>query len=142
MIVDGTRELRVRVSRMCENGGRDMSTVVRVLELCRHLGGELLGVEFVWAMVLADGVDGLVRGEPYCADMSSESMSEASAASTRTSASGWGMGDPGVSMTSMHLRVLGGHLVWSLAFHQLVTARDRCAFMEQCLEGSNFLLCR
>ena len=62
--------------------------------------------------------------------MSSELLSEASAASTRTSASGWGGEDPKVRLTDVHFRVLGGRLVWPLAFHQLVMARDRHAFVE------------
>ena len=98
-----------------------------------------MGVEFVWAMTLADGVNGLVPGKQYCANMLSESVSEASAASTRMFASRWGMEDPEVSMMGVHLKVLGGHPVWPLAFHQLVMARDQRAFVEQHLEGHDFL---
>ena len=70
--------------------------------------------------------------------MSTGYDSEASA-STRTSASGWGGEDPEVSLTGVHLRVLGGRPVWPLAFHQFVTARDRAAFVEQRLEFRDFL---
>ena len=70
--------------------------------------------------------------------MLSDSVSEASAVNMRTSASGWGMEDPEVSVTGVHLRVLGGRTVWPLAFQQLA-ARDRRAFVEQRLEGRNFL---
>ena len=34
----------------------------------------------------------------------------------------------------VHLRVLCGRTVWTLAFHQFVMARDRRAFVERCLE--------
>jgi hypothetical protein len=70
--------------------------------------------------------------------MSTGYDSEASA-STRTSASGWGGEDPEVRLTGVHLRVLGGRLVWPLAFHQFVTARDRAAFVERRLEFCDFL---
>ena len=69
--------------------------------------------------------------------MSAGYDSEASA-STRTSASGWGGEDPEVRLTGVHLRVLGGRLVWPLAYHQFVTARDRHAFVEQRLECRDF----
>ena len=42
-------------------------------------------------------------------------------------------------VTAVHLRVLEGHPVWPLVFHQLVAARDWCAFVEQHLEGHDFL---
>ena len=71
--------------------------------------------------------------------MSSGNESEASAASTRTSASGWGVEDPKVRLTGMHLRVLRGRPVWPFAYHQLVMARNWCAFVEQCLEWRDFL---
>jgi hypothetical protein len=48
-------------------------------------------------------------------------------------------GDPKVRLMGVHLRVLGGHPVWPLAYHQLVTARDRRAFVEQHLEWRDFL---
>ena len=48
--------------------------------------------------------------------------------------------DPEVRVMGVHLRVLGGRPVWPLAFHQLVAARDWCAFVEQRLvEGRDFL---
>ena len=71
--------------------------------------------------------------------MSSGNESKASAASTRTSASGWGVEDPEVRLTGVHLRVLGGRPVWPLAYHQFVTARYRHAFVEQRLEWRDFL---
>lgn len=37
--------------------------------------------------------------------------------------------DPKVRLTGVHVRVLRGHPVWPLAFHQLVTVRDRRAFV-------------
>jgi hypothetical protein len=36
----------------------------------------------------------------------------------------WGESDPGMGMTGMHLRVLGGWSVWPLAFHELMAADD------------------
>ena len=85
------------------------------------------------------GVDGRELFGPYIADMSTGDESEASAASTRTSASGWGGEDPKVRLPRVHLRVLGGRPVWPLAFHQFVTARDRPAFVEQRVECHDFL---
>jgi len=43
-----------------------------------------------------------------------------------------------VRLLGMHLRVLGGHPVWTLAYHQLVTARDQHVFVEQRLEWRDF----
>jgi len=71
--------------------------------------------------------------------MLSKSMSEASAVSTRTSKSGWGEEDPEVRLLGMHLSVLGGHPVWPLEFHQFVLGRDQRAFVEQYLEGCDFV---
>jgi hypothetical protein len=68
--------------------------------------------------------------------MSTGNDSEASAAGTRTSASGWGVEDPEVRLTGVHLRVLGGRPVWPLAFHEFVMARD--AFVEQRTECRDF----
>lgn len=73
--------------------------------------------------------------------MSTKSMLEASAASTRLSASGWGTEDLGLSTTSVQVTVLGGRLVWPLALHQLVMAEDCRAHVEHCLQGSS-RLCR
>jgi hypothetical protein len=44
-----------------------------------------------------------------------------------------------VSLTGVHLRVLGGRPVWPLAYHQFVTARYRHAFVEQRLEWRDIL---
>ena len=71
--------------------------------------------------------------------MSSKSISEASALSAETCKSGWGKEDSKVRVTGMHLRVLRGQPVWPLAFHQLVVVRDWRAFVEQHLEGCDFL---
>jgi hypothetical protein len=35
--------------------------------------------------------------------------------------------DPGLDMTGVHLRVLGGRLVWQVAFYQLMAAENRQA---------------
>jgi hypothetical protein len=55
--------------------------------------------------------------------MSSSEMTAGSGASVSLSASEW-ESDPGMGMTGMHLRVLGGGLVWPLAFHKLMAADD------------------
>jgi hypothetical protein len=90
-----------------------------------------VGVEFQLAMTPeVESTDGSCSGIDE---------SEAPAASTRTSASGWGGEDPEVRLTGVHLRVLGGHPVWPLAFHQFVMARDWRAFVEQCLVCCDFL---
>lgn len=70
--------------------------------------------------------------------MSTESMLEASAASTGSSARGWGTEDLGLSMTSVLVAVLGGRLMWPLALHQLVMAEDCHVHVEHCLESRVF----
>jgi hypothetical protein len=57
--------------------------------------------------------------------MSSSEMSADSGASVSSTASEWGEGDPGMGMMGVHLRVLGGRSVWTLAFHKLMAADDR-----------------
>jgi hypothetical protein len=79
---------------------------------CRHLGGVPVGVEFMWAVMPADEVGGWATGDPYYAIMSTKSSSEASSTCTLTSASGWGVEDPKMSVTDMRLRVLKGRPVW------------------------------
>jgi hypothetical protein len=61
---------------------------------------------------------------------------EGSMSSTTT---GWGSGDPGMGMTGVHLRVLGGQPVWPLAFHELVAASNRRAYVEQQKVGADFV---
>ena len=56
--------------------------------------------------------------------MPSRNMSAGSDESVDSIASNWGEGDPGMGMTGVHLRVLGGRLVWPLAFHELMAADD------------------
>ena len=60
-------------------------------------------------------------------------------ASTRTSASGWGVEDDEVKWTGVHLRVLGGRPVWPLAFHLFMTAGDRRELVEQRMESVDFV---
>jgi hypothetical protein len=71
--------------------------------------------------------------------MSSGNESEASTASTRTSASGWGVEDDEVGWTGVHLRVLGGRPVWPLAFNLFVMAVDCRAFVARCMECCDFV---
>ena len=65
------------------------------------------------------------RGRILCgpSTMSSSEMSSGSGASVSTAASGWGGGDPGLGMTGVHLRVLGGRSVWPLTFHELMVGQ-------------------
>ncbi len=65
-------------------------------------------------------------------------MSAALSGSVSTNDSGWGLGDPGMGMTGVHLRVLGGRLVWPLAFHELAAASDRRSHVEQRMAGADF----
>ena len=39
----------------------------------------------------------------------------------------WGKNDPGLDMTGVHLRVLGGRPVWPVAFYQLVATENQHA---------------
>jgi hypothetical protein len=70
--------------------------------------------------------------------MSLSEMTAGSGASVNSSASEWGESDLGMGMTSVHLRVLGGQLVWPLAFHELMAADDRRGFVGQRLAGADF----
>ena len=49
------------------------------------------------------------------------------------------MGDPGMGLTGVHLRVLGGRPVWPLAFHELAAASDRRMHVEQRMAGVDFV---
>jgi hypothetical protein len=71
--------------------------------------------------------------------MSSSEMSADSGASMSSTASEWGEGDPGMGMTGVHLRVLGGRSVWPFAFHELMAADDRCEHMGQRLAEADFV---
>jgi len=57
--------------------------------------------------------------------MSSSPMSDESEATATTSSSLRGTNDPGLDMTGVHLRVLGGRPVWPVAFYQLMAAEVR-----------------
>jgi hypothetical protein len=70
--------------------------------------------------------------------MLSSEMTAGSGASVSLSMSGWGDGDPGMGMKGMHLRVLGGWLVWPLAFHELAVAGDCRDFVEQWMAEGDF----
>ena len=54
--------------------------------------------------------------------MPSSNMSAGSSASMSLTASE-GEGDPGMGMTGVHLRVLGGRSVWPLTFHELTVGQ-------------------
>ena len=71
--------------------------------------------------------------------MSTSEQPEDSDASVSSSASEWGEDDPGMGMTGVHLRVLRGRSVWPLAFHELMAAGDRRAFVEERLAGVDFV---
>ncbi len=77
-------------------------------------------------------------GHEISETMSEEEMSAASSGSVITNESGWGLGDPGMGMTGVHLRVLGGRPVWPLAFHELAAAGDPRAHVEQRMAGVDF----
>ena len=70
--------------------------------------------------------------------MSSREMSAESGMSVSSTASEWGEGDPGMGMTGVHLRVLGGRSVWPLAFHELMAAGDRREHVGQRLAAADF----
>ena len=71
--------------------------------------------------------------------MSASEMNEGSDASVSSSASEWGEDDPGMGMTGVHLRVLGGRSVWPLVFHELMASGYRRAFVEERLAGADFI---
>ena len=70
--------------------------------------------------------------------MPSCGMSAGSDESVDSIASNWGEGDPGMGMTGVHLRVLGGRSVWPLAFHELMAADDPRAHVGRRLAGADF----
>ena len=70
--------------------------------------------------------------------MPSSNMSAGSSASMSLTASE-GEGDPGMGMTGVHLRVLGGRSVWPLTFHELMAADDRHEYVGQRLAGADFM---
>lgn len=70
--------------------------------------------------------------------MPSRNMSAGSDESVDSIASNWGEGDPGMGMTGVHLRVLGGRSVWPLAFHELMAADDPRAHVGRRLAGADF----
>ena len=57
---------------------------------------------------------------------------------TDSSASAWGLDDPGYGMTGVQVRVLGGRWVWPHAFYELAAASDRRGFVAQRLAGADF----
>jgi hypothetical protein len=82
------------------------------------------------------GVPGRILRGPLT--MSSSEMSSGSGASVSSAASEWGEGDPGIGMTGVHLRVLGGRSVWPFAFHELMAAGDRREHVGWRLAGADF----
>ena len=54
-------------------------------------------------------------------------MSNGSESTTTTLSRRWGTNDPGLDMTGVHLRVMGGRPVWPVAFYQLMAAENRRA---------------
>ena len=79
------------------------------------------------------------REKNFFATMSVTGSSFCSESSLGTAASGWGLGDPGMGLTGVHLRVLGGRPVWPLAFHELAAASDRRVHVEQRMAGVDFV---
>ena len=71
--------------------------------------------------------------------MSVTEMSAGSDDSLSTTASGWGLGDPGMGLTGVYLRVLGGRPVWPLAFHELAATSNRRMHVEQRMAGVDFV---
>jgi hypothetical protein len=65
-------------------------------------------------------------------------MSAGSGTSVSSTASEWGEGDPGMGMTGVHLRVLGGRSVWPLTFHKLMVADNRRKLVGWRLAGADF----
>ncbi len=107
-----------------------------------RMASELVGVEFVWAMMspCGRGRSGAAWGrEKNSVTMSVTEMSAGSDDSLSTTASGWGLGDPGMGLTGVHLRVLGGRLVWPLAFHELAATSNRRVHVEQRMAGVDFV---
>jgi hypothetical protein len=71
--------------------------------------------------------------------MLSSEMSANSGSSMSSNASEWGEGDPGMGMTGVHLRVLGGRSVWPLTFHELMAADDWREHVGQRLAVADFM---
>ena len=85
------------------------------------------------------GAGGGERKNFSTATMSVSGLSSRSESSLSTTASGWGLGDPGMGLTGVHLRVLGGRPVWPLAFHELAAASNRRVHVEQRMAGVDFV---
>ena len=66
-------------------------------------------------------------------------MSQESFVSTNSSMSNLGMEDSGLSFAGVYTMVLGGGLVWPLALHQLVMAKNCWSFLEHFLVGVDFV---
>ena len=106
------------------------------------MASELVGVEFVWAMMSPHGRgrSGAAWGrEKNSVTMSVTKMSAGSDDSLSTTASGWGLGDPGMGLTGVRLRVLGGRPVRPLAFHELAATSNRRVHVEQRMAGVDFV---
>ena len=66
-------------------------------------------------------------------------MTAGTGASISSTGSEWGDGNPGMGMTGVHLRVLGGWAVWLLAFHELMAADARRECVGRRLAGADFM---
>ena len=66
-------------------------------------------------------------------------MTAGTGASISSTGSEWGDGNPGMGMTGVHLRVLGGWTVWLLAFHELMVADARRECVGRRLAGADFM---
>ncbi len=111
--------------------------------LCQaRMASEVVGVEVMWGMMSprGPGDPGACGGErKNTATMSVTGSLSCSESSLSTAASGWGLCDPGMGLTGVHLRVLGGRPVWPLAFHELAAASDRRVHVEQRMAGVDFV---
>ena len=70
----------------------------------------------------------LTAAEAQSTKMLSSTMLDESEATTTTSSSRWGT-SPGLDMTGVHLKVLGGHPIWPVAFYQVMAAENWRAHM-------------
>ena len=106
------------------------------------MASELVGVEFVWEMMSPRWRGRSVAAwgrQKISVTMSAAEMSAGSDDSLSTTASGWGLGDPGMGLTGVRLRVLGGRPVWPLAFHELAATSNCRVHVEQRMAGVDFV---
>ena len=80
-------------------------------------------------VIPGDGVQPETGDAHEAKNMSSSPTSDNSESTATTSSRRWGENDPGLDVTGVHLKVMGGRPVWPMAIYKLMAAEDRRAFV-------------